>query len=55
MGEVEAWAEEAPSAGAGPRVERLALRALGWAHALRGRPIDDVCERFLAASPAPSS
>ena len=37
--------------GAGPRVERLALRALGWARSLGGRPIDDVCERFTAASP----
>ena len=27
-------------------VERLALRALGWARSLRGRPIDDLCERF---------
>ena len=32
------------------RVERLALRGLGWARSLRGRPIDDVCERFRAAS-----
>ena len=51
IGEVEAWAQEALAADAPARVERLALRALGWAHALRGRPIDDVCERFLAASP----
>ena len=51
IGEVEAWAQEALAAGAGPRVERLALRALGWARSLSGRPIDDVCERFTAASP----
>jgi DNA-binding CsgD family transcriptional regulator len=51
IGEVEAWAQEALAVGAGPRVERLALRALGWARSLSGRPIDDVCERFTAASP----
>jgi DNA-binding CsgD family transcriptional regulator len=51
IGEVEAWADEALAAGAGPRVERLALRALGWARSLGGRPIDDVRERFAAASP----
>ena len=51
IGEVETWAQEALAAGAGPRVERLALRALGWARSLRGRPIDDVCEQFTAASP----
>ena len=49
--EVEAWADEALAADAGPRVERLALRALGWSRSLGGRPIDDVCERFVAASP----
>ena len=49
--DVEAWAGEALEAGAGPRVERLALRALGWARSLGGRPIDDVCDRFAAASP----
>jgi DNA-binding CsgD family transcriptional regulator len=51
IGEVERWAEDALTARAGPRVERLALRALGWARSLSGRPIDDVCERFAAASP----
>jgi DNA-binding NarL/FixJ family response regulator len=35
---------------AGPEVERPALFVLGWARALRGRPIDDLCERFHAAS-----
>ena len=34
--------------------ERLALYALGWARALRGRPIDDLCERSGAASDAAS-
>ena len=50
--EAEAWALEAlpEPRGAAPDVERLALRGLGWARSLRGRPIDDVCERFLAAS-----
>jgi hypothetical protein len=51
LGEVEAWAQEALAADAGPRVERLALRALGWARSLGGRPIDDVCDHFGAASP----
>jgi DNA-binding CsgD family transcriptional regulator len=31
-------------------VERLALYGLGWARALRGRPIDYVCKRYRAAS-----
>jgi DNA-binding CsgD family transcriptional regulator len=35
---------------AGPDEERLVLLALGWARALLGRSIDDVCERFRAAS-----
>ena len=50
--EAEAWALEAlPDATrAGPDVERLALHGLGWARALRGQEIDDVCERFRAAS-----
>ncbi len=54
--EAEAWALEALSQAdlAGPEVERLALRGLGWARALRGQPIDDVCERFAAASDAVS-
>jgi DNA-binding CsgD family transcriptional regulator len=49
--EAEAWALEALSAAprAGRDVERLALYALGWARSLRGRPIDDICERFRAA------
>jgi DNA-binding CsgD family transcriptional regulator len=51
LGEVEAWAQEALAAHAGSRVERLALRAFGWARSLGGRPVDDVCERFAAASP----
>jgi DNA-binding CsgD family transcriptional regulator/tetratricopeptide (TPR) repeat protein len=52
--EAEAWALEAlPEATrAGADVERLALHGLGWARCLRGQPIDDVCERFRAASDA---
>ena len=38
---------------AGPDVERPVLFALAWARALRGRPVDDLCERFAAASDAP--
>ena len=52
--ETEAWALEAlPAArAAGPELERAALHGLGWARALRGLPIDDVCERFRACSEA---
>ena len=48
IAEAEAWAVEALNAagGAGHEVERHALYALGWARSLRGRPIDDLCERF---------
>ena len=54
IGEAEAWALEALPAAriAGPEVERRALYALGWARSLSGRPIDDICERFAAASDA---
>src|SRR5262249_10194217 len=37
---------------AGPSAERLALHGLGWALALRGRPIDELSERFRTASEA---
>jgi DNA-binding NarL/FixJ family response regulator len=51
--EAEDWALEALSAAGGdPVLERLALHGLGWARALRGLPIDDVCERFRGASDA---
>ena len=51
--DAEAWALEAlASAGDDPVLERLALHSLGWARALRGQPIDEVCERFRAASDA---
>jgi DNA-binding CsgD family transcriptional regulator len=57
LAEAEAWAVQAlrDAAGAGPEAERLALRALGWSRCLRGRPIDDLCERFDAASTTTSS
>jgi DNA-binding CsgD family transcriptional regulator len=57
LAEAEAWALQArhDSADAGPETERLALRALGWARCLRGRPLDELCERFRAASAATSS
>jgi DNA-binding NarL/FixJ family response regulator len=50
----ESWALEALAAApaGGPELERLALRALGWARSLLGLPIDDVCGRFRAASSA---
>jgi DNA-binding NarL/FixJ family response regulator len=52
--EAEQWALDAlPVAReTGPELERLALHGLGWARALRGLPIDDVCQRFRAASDA---
>jgi DNA-binding CsgD family transcriptional regulator len=50
----EAWALEAlPTArAAGVDLERRALYALAWPRALRGRSIDDLCERFRSASDA---
>jgi DNA-binding CsgD family transcriptional regulator len=56
IAQAEAWAEEALPAArlAGPDVERAALHALGWARSLRGQAIDDVCDRFGAASDAAS-
>lgn len=36
---------------AGPEVEREALYGLGWARYLRGRPVDDLRQRFHAVSP----
>src|SRR5207248_3253278 len=38
---------------AGSDVERTVLYALAWARGLRGRQLDEVCERWTAASPAP--
>lgn len=50
--EAESWAVEALSGAhlAGVDVEREALEALAWARALRGLPVDDVCERFREVS-----
>ena len=39
---------------AGNDVERLALHALAWARSLRGAAVDDLCERFDAASDVPA-
>jgi DNA-binding CsgD family transcriptional regulator len=46
--DAEAWALEAlrDAPQAQPEVEGKALLALAWARGLRGRPIDDLCERF---------
>ena len=50
----EAWALEALPAArrAGFELERPVLYGLGWARALSGRPIDDLCERFRRVSDA---
>jgi hypothetical protein len=52
IGEAEGWAREALScaASAGRDVQRYALYALGWARAMNGHAIDDLCERSAAAS-----
>ncbi len=52
----EEWALEALDAArdAGPAETRRALYALSWARAMRGKPIDDLCAAFEAASPDPS-
>ncbi len=49
--DAEAWAREALAASHDdPEVERAALGSLSWARSLRGKPIDDLCARFVAAS-----
>lgn len=55
IAEAEARALEVlPAAeNAGPDVERAVLFALAWARALRGRAIDEVCERWNALSATP--
>lgn len=52
IGLAEARALEAVEAGrsAGPEVERPALYALAWARSLRGRAVDDLCERYHEVS-----
>ena len=55
IAEAEAWALEAlpETPGAEPELERRVLYALAWTRSLGGRSIDDVCERFQAASSTP--
>ncbi|HEX6699620.1 MAG TPA: AAA family ATPase [Gaiellaceae bacterium] len=55
--EAEASALEALAAAplAGPDLERFALYVLAWARALRGGPVDDICESFAAVSGAESA
>jgi DNA-binding CsgD family transcriptional regulator len=52
IAEAERWALEAlaDAPAAGPEVERWALAGLAWARALGGRGIDELVERFDAAS-----
>jgi len=54
IAEAERWALQALPyvARTGPEVERRVLYALGWARALRGGSIDELCERFRDASDA---
>jgi DNA-binding CsgD family transcriptional regulator len=54
VADAEAWAEEAAAAARNgePGLERLALESLSWARSLRGRPVDDLCDRFLTVSDA---
>ena len=54
VAEAEGWAEESLeiARGAEPSLERLALESLSWARSLRGKPVDDLCERFLVLSAA---
>lgn len=49
-GEAWGWAALASASRGGPDLERQVLYALSWPRALRGRPIDELCERFGAAS-----
>ena len=54
IGPAEALAAQALVAAqrAGPDVERFALNQLAWVRAMAGRPVDDLCARFEAASDA---
>jgi DNA-binding CsgD family transcriptional regulator len=52
MRDAEAWASEALGAADQPEVERLALYALAWTHALTGRPIDELCARSAVEADA---
>jgi DNA-binding CsgD family transcriptional regulator len=55
IAEAEALALEVLPAArrAGPDVERPVLFAVAWARGLQGRAVDQVCERFAAASRSP--
>lgn len=52
ISEAEALALEALAAAqrAGPDAERFALNQLAWARSMAGSPVDELCERFRAAS-----
>ena len=56
IAEAEAAAADAlPAArAAGPRTEREVLASLAWARILQGRPVDDLLDRFHAASTDPA-
>jgi DNA-binding CsgD family transcriptional regulator len=53
----DAWAREALETvdaleAVNPKLERHALYTVAWTRALRGEPVDDLCERFVSASEA---
>ena len=53
----DAWAREVmevvdAAEAVNAKLERHALYTLAWTRALRGEPVEDLCERFLAASDA---
>ncbi len=54
LAEAEAWGHEALDCAQGQEAEvkRMALYALAWARAMRGQPIEELCERFSDASAA---
>jgi DNA-binding CsgD family transcriptional regulator len=53
--DAEVWADQAlPASRADPEIERSVLYALAKARSLRGRPFDDIRERFRAVSEATS-
>jgi DNA-binding CsgD family transcriptional regulator len=54
--QAEQWATEAADAAAASSsaAQRLALYALAWTRAVRGRPVDDLCETYLNLSTEPT-
>jgi DNA-binding CsgD family transcriptional regulator/tetratricopeptide (TPR) repeat protein len=50
LGEAERSAERGLRPPVGGDAERVALNGLGWTRILRGRAVDDLCERFDAIS-----